>query len=216
MDSTQKTCAKCHKNQADVSLKRCGKCHNQWYCSRECQKADWKTHKVSCGSSQQSNAQTKPQATTNFNAMPKVAGNFFKHIGSDDYLHQFSEKDAFRQLVDCYRLRVEDDYKFSGDTRGLYNGDDPLADFQDFLDLAETRSGVLPTWWSKEKRKECEEGAVGTTDWSDPNAPPTQLWSDLTAAVEKQDIIEEYGDSLMPMKLRLLAEKIYGKKIRGT
>ena len=205
MDSTKKTCAKCHKTQADKPLKRCAKCQNQWYCNRDCQKADWKAHKAFCASSQQSNAHKTPQATTNFDAMPKVAGDFFKGICPDNYLHQFSEKDAFRQLVDCYRMRVEDDYTFAGDTRGLYNDDDPLADFQEFLDLAETRSGILPSWWSDGKRWECEEKAMDTEEWSD-----------LHSAVEKHDIIEHYGDNTMPMKLRLLAEKIYGKKIEGT
>ncbi|CAD6577525.1 MAG: hypothetical protein ASARMPREDX12_008386 [Alectoria sarmentosa] len=207
MDSTQKTCAKCHKTQAEVSLplKRCAKCQNQWYCSRDCQKADWKSHKAFCASSQQTNAQNKPQATTNFDAMPKVAGDFFKGICPDNYLHRFSEKDAFCQLIDCYRMRVEDDYTFAGDTRGLYNEDDPLPDFQEFLDMAEMKNGILPSWWSDGKRRECEERAVDA-----------RQWSDLNCAVEKRDIIKHYGDGSMPMKLRLLAEKIYGKKIEGT
>lgn len=207
MDSTQKVCAKCRKTQAEVSLplKRCAKCQNQLYCSRGCQKADWKVHKAFCASSQQSNAQIKPQATTDFDAMPKVAGDFFKGICPDNYLHQFPKEDAFRQLIDCYRMRVEDDYYFAGDTRGLYNGDDPLDDFQQFLDMAEAKSVIMPSWWSGGKRRECEETAMGTSQWSD-----------LNAAVEKQDIIEYYGDPSMPMKLRLLAEKIYGKKIEGT
>lgn len=207
MDFPHKSCAKCHKTQVNVSLalKRCAKCQDQWYCSRDCQKADWKAHKPFCASSQQSNAQNKPQATTNFDAMPKIARDFFKNICPDNYLQQFSEEDAFRQLIDCYRMRVEDDYVFAGDTRGLYNGDDPLEDFQEFLDMAETRSGILPSWWSKGKRREFYESGIDTAEWSD-----------LNAAVEKQDIIEHYGDPTMPMKLRLLAEKIYGKKIEGT
>ena len=205
MCTTQKTCAKCHKAPTNVSLKRCAKCQNQWYCDRDCQKADWKLHKTFCGSSQQSNAQTKPQPTTSSNPMSNAASGFLKSICSDNYLHQFSEKDAFRQLIDCYRMRVEDDYVFSGDTRGLYNDDDPLTDFQDFLDLAEKRSGVLPSWWSPAKRRQCEESGLGL-----------QQWSDLSAAVEKQDIIEEYGDPTMPMKLRFLADEVYGTRVRGT
>lgn len=205
MYTTQKTCAKCHKAPTNVALKRCAKCQDHWYCDRDCQEADWKLHKASCGSSQQSSAQIKPQASTRFNPMPNAAGGFLKSILSDNYLHQFSEKDAFRQLIDCYRMRIEDDYTFSGHTRGLYNDDDPLTDFQEFLDLAETRSGVLPGWWSRAKRRRCEESAVGL-----------QQWSDLEAAVEKQDIVEEYGDPTMPMKLRLLADEIYGTRVRGT
>lgn len=37
-------CAKCSKE----AFKRCSKCKNVWYCSRECQVADWKEHKPKC------------------------------------------------------------------------------------------------------------------------------------------------------------------------
>ena len=39
-------CIKCCK----PSTKQCSKCRRVWYCSRECQVADWKTHKESCKS----------------------------------------------------------------------------------------------------------------------------------------------------------------------
>ena len=199
-DPTNKACAGCKKPQSDLqnSLKRCGKCQTQSYCSRDCQKADWKAHKKICASNQQG----KSKATTDFDSMPKPAGDFFKGLVTDDFLHHLSEKDTFIWLIDCYRMRVEDDYKFAGDLRGLYNNDDPLEDFQEFLDLAQKRNGLLPKWWSDEKRRTCERLAVDTTQWSD-----------LNCAVEKADVIEHYGDNLMPMKLRLLAEKVYGKKI---
>lgn len=134
--------------------------------------------------------------------MPKQAGDFFKGLVSDTYLHTLSEKDAFVQLIDCYRMRVEDDYKFAHENRGIYGGEDPVPDFKAFLDLAEKRKGILPKWWSEEKRRECERLAMDVTQWAD-----------INCAVEKHDVIKHYGDSVMPMKLRLLAEKIYGKKI---
>lgn len=77
-----------------------------------------------------------------------------------------------------------------------------MPDFKAFLDLAEKRKGILPKWWSEEKRRECERLAMDVTQWAD-----------INCAVEKHDVIKHYGDSVMPMKLRLLAEKIYGKKI---
>jgi MYND finger len=43
-------CVKCKKSPASLSrpLKRCAKCKGALYCSRECQTADWKTHKKVC------------------------------------------------------------------------------------------------------------------------------------------------------------------------
>eukprot|EP01102_Stenamoeba_stenopodia_P003020 TRINITY_DN12953_c0_g1_i1.p1 TRINITY_DN12953_c0_g1~~TRINITY_DN12953_c0_g1_i1.p1 ORF type:complete len:448 (+),score=102.43 TRINITY_DN12953_c0_g1_i1:126-1469(+) len=43
-------CVVCNKieNGTDMILKRCGGCKKKMYCSRECQAADWKTHKLKC------------------------------------------------------------------------------------------------------------------------------------------------------------------------
>jgi len=48
--STQ-VCIKCGKSQTELShpLKFCAKCKQGSYCSRECQTADWKSHKKNCG-----------------------------------------------------------------------------------------------------------------------------------------------------------------------
>ncbi|EON63549.1 hypothetical protein W97_02777 [Coniosporium apollinis CBS 100218] len=41
-------CTNCDKSETELELKRCGKCKVVLYCSPECQKADWKTHKRFC------------------------------------------------------------------------------------------------------------------------------------------------------------------------
>lgn len=76
---------------------------------------------------------------------------------------------------------------------------DPLLDFRRFLNKAEKRKGVLPAWWSKEKREACERAANGGDSWAD-----------INFAVEMSDIIEHYKSPLMPMKLRMLGETILG------
>ena len=43
-------CQKCLKidSQCNNSLRKCSSCLSVWYCSKECQKADWKAHKGLC------------------------------------------------------------------------------------------------------------------------------------------------------------------------
>ena len=40
-------CAKC--NRSAKNLRRCSKCKNVYYCSIDCQRADWHKHKPLCG-----------------------------------------------------------------------------------------------------------------------------------------------------------------------
>jgi len=47
-----KMCKKCNKYEQSLefqgSLQMCGRCKSAWYCSRDCQVADWKDHKPFC------------------------------------------------------------------------------------------------------------------------------------------------------------------------
>jgi len=43
------TCKSCSKPEhGDIILKRCSQCKEKLYCSRECQAADWPSHKKNC------------------------------------------------------------------------------------------------------------------------------------------------------------------------
>lgn len=123
-------------------------------------------------------------------------------MDEDTWFHNRSEKDVFTLLIDSYRLRVEDEYKFQGecDINSLYGGGNPYTGFKKFLGAAErnNREG-LPPWWSNSKRADCIAFARNKRG---------SKWSDLHGAVEKSDIIEHYGgDSTFPMQLRMVAEK---------
>lgn len=207
-----KSCTICRKSPPEVTLKRCAKCSVTPYCSRDCQKADWKTHKKVCGKGDDS---TAPGSSSNPD--PPVAGaelspprgldkpiaKPFSRLDSGTWLHDRPEKDVYRLLIDAYRLRVDDSYKFDGeiDDDSLYGGaTNGLKGFRRFLRLAGARSGILPPWWNAEKQRECEELGMDASQFQN-----------LYHAVEKSDIIEHYGDSLFPMQLRMFAEAIYGR-----
>ena len=42
-------CEICDQFKPVIDFKKCGQCKCQRYCSRECQKSDWKEHKKVCG-----------------------------------------------------------------------------------------------------------------------------------------------------------------------
>lgn len=95
---------------------------------------------------------------------------------------------------------MEDEYTYGQNNIGIYAEESPVPVFKRFLDLAESRPGLLPPWWNAEKRRECERISVDRNGWSD-----------INCAVEKSDIMEHYNNNTMPMMLRVLGEKIYGR-----
>ena len=190
-------CGNCRKREPENAtreqkLLKCARCQDTLYCSRECQVADWKRgHKVECA------------LIASANKAFLEAQKKEEEAGADgSYWDSLSEVDAMDQLIDAYRLRVEDEYTFLGENRGLYGMEDPFPDFCDFLDLAERRKGVLPKWWNKKKRKICEKRALNEDNWCC-----------ISCAVEKSDIQEHYKDDMMPMMLRMLAEQVYGQNL---
>ena len=127
-------------------------------------------------------------------------------LNDKKYLHDRPEKDLFKHLIDCYRLRMDDDSKFSSsvDRDSLYGrSPDSIAGFQRFLRTAGTREGLLPSSWSAEKAEQCiQAGRTGD-------------WSDLSKKIAKADIIDHYGDGNMPMQLRYLGEQVLGSSPGG-
>jgi hypothetical protein len=117
-----RACRHCKKREPDDAtpeqkFKRCSRCRDAYYCSPECQPADWKHHKLQC-------------------AIEALATNIYLETVP-------TQEKAMDQLIDAYRMRVEDDCMYNGEIRGLYDGD-PVPDFRSFLDLAEGRAGVYP------------------------------------------------------------------------
>lgn len=216
-DGTSTTCANCGKTSAD--LKRCAKCRSEYYCNRDCQKAHWKAHKRVCASRA---ATTAPEGSSGHSSYcaPSTAGNVadtstknldvaiprpFTRLFNRTWLHDRSERDTYKLLIDAYRLRMEDNYNLEGEVdedcvlSGMVSGS--IGGFTRFLRLLHRRaSDLLPPWWKEGKEEACKQAGMRSG-----------TWEDLQCTVEKGDIIEHYGDARMPMQLRMFAETIYGK-----
>ncbi|KAH6976322.1 putative MYND domain protein [Ilyonectria sp. MPI-CAGE-AT-0026] len=211
-------CNVCKKTSLQANIKRCAKCSSTPYCSRECQKADWKEHKKICGKTTTPGARlaasgtgTSSRSTVAFSPPKGLERGIscpFTQLDRKTWLHNRPETDVYRLLIDSYRLRVEDDYNIDGevDDDSLYSGaDSGIVSFKRYLGVVQSKPGLLPTWWTPEKSLACEQLGMDRSQWSD-----------LHNAVTKSDIIEQYGDSQFPMQLRMFAEHIRGRAPGGA
>lgn len=218
-ESDSTACASCLKTQGELAktLKRCAKCRLQWYCSRECQKSDWKKHKKTCGNTRaEPNSQhdwTPPTVNQNNPNAICYIPKPFTALDNGTWLHNRPKSDVYKLLVDTYRMRLEDEYVFQGEVEedSLYSGagvESALRHFRRFLKetikLDATRNKkLLPEWWSRDSLKECMDFAM------------TDDFSNVGYSIEKHDIQDHYGQTHMPMQLRMFSEKIDGTLAAG-
>jgi hypothetical protein len=133
----------------------------------------------------------------------------------NSYLSAYSGKEAFRRLIDSYRLRVEIDHVHREEDHGMYYPGkwedgivwvkgDAEEDFQRYLDLAE-ESGILPEWWRFEERMECLGLAIDKND--DEN---------IFCQIDQSELISNYGgDMEIRHALLVLAELVAGYDGKG-
>ena len=131
----------------------------------DCQKADWKTHKKVCVSNAAAAAAPAPNATAtgqffDITESPVIGiDKPFRRPHAKTWLHDRPEQDVYKLLIDTYRLCMAANYKLEGNVdEGSVYGRAPngLRGFRHFLDLAESKDGLLPSWWSPEKRAACD------------------------------------------------------------
>ena len=79
---TNSSCARCHRTQDQLPepMKRCTGCRSVLYCSRDCQKLAWKTHKPSCRTVQPGET---PPVHSNRTTMSMNYTDFVKMAGSE-------------------------------------------------------------------------------------------------------------------------------------
>ncbi|CAD7947496.1 unnamed protein product [Amoebophrya sp. A25] len=220
-------CAACGADPAAASF-RCAECLTAdgaplvfSICDRECQKVFWRAHKAthraahasvnnSAGFGSSGSSSCGGEATSKIHGMNNP-GTTFGMPGRGDWSRGLTAKEVPEWFVDCYRMRVDDDYAWGGgNLHGLYASHDCedtdemvmeiLRDFLIFMKLAVLR-GVIPAAGFDFRACVAEHGG--------------KL---LRYAFEKSDAQEKWGGENVFQSiiaggrpsLRVVAEQVYG------
>ncbi|EOD46093.1 putative mynd domain protein [Neofusicoccum parvum UCRNP2] len=128
----------------------------------------------------------------------------FTCLDADTWLHDRPECDVYTLLIDAFRLRMADEHNFKHRSHdgSIYAGDpDSLTAFKQFLHQVKQISGLLPPWWSEEKRGECIVLGMNGEGES---------WRLLAKRTDEKDIAERYEDKRMPLQMRVFAKHVCG------
>lgn len=116
----------------------------------------------------------------------------FHRLNDRKWLHERPETDVYALLIDSYRLRMEDNWNFGSPLPNSIQAgaNDGVPEFREYLGKVEAKPGLLPTWWTAEKKEAC----VAFNDSED--------YFDLFDTITKQNVQQRYGDNNMPMQMR--------------
>jgi splicing suppressor protein 51 len=189
-----------------VPLLKCARCKSVSYCNKDCQKTHWKTHKQSCA---RGGSQPQPDTRTDDKFLPTGEQDKkpFTAISKNTFLHNRSHEQTFQLLIDMLRMRQADEYKFDGKAMpGTIYNQEPSSEkaFRELIRKAKAIPGLLPPWWDDKSLGQCLEYSCKSSAFS------------LRCAQEKHDVQETWGDDRMPMKLRMVAERVYGYTPGGS
>lgn len=131
----------------------------------------------------------------------------FTAIYNDVFLHDRSEEQTFQLLIDALRLRQEDEWSFDGIALAgtiCTGANTSEQGFRNFILKAKDVPGFLPPVWTDESLEKCIDYSRRSTKFS------------LAMSQKKHDIQKTWKDESMPMKLRMMAEPVYGYGPAGS
>ena len=97
------SCTTCGASPPAVALKRCANCNTTPYCSRDCQKTDWKSHKRTCGKQNPSSSSSTATPTSPTFPLTRPVPSPFTRLDNGTYLHALPPQDVYTLLIDAHR-----------------------------------------------------------------------------------------------------------------
>ena len=193
-------CVVCHRSSP---IKRCSRCHIPQYCSVACQKANWASHKNDCEPERNTRVhlETRPGGPSNSRPAPD-ASDVAQHL-----LSNISNDEAYRRLIDTFRLRASDTLTMGGAgevgfSYDMRTGGPPKDEFHNFLVKAR-KNDLLPPWFDGNAQHTCMDIAMD---------PQKDLY--IGYSIDIQDIENEYKDKAIAVEMRAVAAHAMGKEYR--
>ncbi|KAJ5767031.1 uncharacterized protein N7511_004647 [Penicillium nucicola] len=175
----------------DETSKHCGRCLWARYCSRYCQVADWKRHKLTCGNPNPENTYQEPtdnRASVTEHAkilaavarraagQGKVEPALQTHVPKPltqlkalKWLFNRSESDICKLIVDALRLRFwdDDDLNDMFVLRLMQTGIESIVK-RDFFELSTKlarKARLLPKWWAQSNTDNLIRFGIADEPW---------------------------------------------------
>ena len=204
MTDTAPTCGFCLKPASEGTLKRCSRCQEVWYCSAVCQRIDFKTHKEWCKDTAASKAAPAlRRELARFGNMRPQDLTPWTMLNDGMWLHGRHEWEVCELLIDSYRLREITAYEryLEGEPYSINAGEKTdVYGFIYFLKLAESRPGLMPSWWTERNRNECVTLGAGQ---------PPHPYFGLDKLRERHEIVKKQGGGDIGEQLLMFAEQVY-------
>jgi len=106
-------CSKCKKELKADQVLRCSRCQSAIYCGRECQKKDWKNHKLTCTSPQPTAAAAAASSKTeNVHTINKTVASAIqvrRRFLSLEDVNCF-DNEGFRVSLSEFKLKIENNF----------------------------------------------------------------------------------------------------------
>lgn len=141
---------------------------------------------------------------------PCHRSNPFTSLEERKWLHDRSEGDVHKLIVDTYRLRMADQHRSNDkiSKANIHRGAEQAATINDFHSFIATSLGldhdrkeakqIFPSWWTAMVQHRCYKFAEADE------------FSNICKPVTREEIQEHYKDELMPMQMRVFSEQIDG------
>lgn len=132
--SVGRECWHCHKTEerALEIYKRCGNCREAIYCSRECQKSDYKGHKKFCAEKLEERKKTLQKDTIVFVEKVREVGKQFFSSSIEDFDKQKLQGEYKKLIVEKERI-MKEALSLYGERSAFVSEIIPLSQRLDFL-----------------------------------------------------------------------------------